>query len=308
MDIWAAGCVLGELLDSQPMFPGDDTIDQLSHISKSLGPFPQSLKEKIARSGRSIIESQSHIRLEDRYKRKASRDVIDLLRRLLALEESDRPTASEALNHPFFSELLQPDCSLKASPGMATKHFEKENENRNPNYLGGQAGLSSPVDTPKFRINLMDRHEKLKVTETSNEFGQNESLKNNQALFDLNYQRSTKTPFLSVGRSVDTNINSVKNGKFEPLASAAINQTSFSQQTLKNKSETMNYKIKQTSKKFCTAHSTNFVLRNIQELAGKAGRARFGRKNPRDPMMTTSIMFQPKNFALPLISTGFRKN
>lgn len=27
VDIWAVGCIMGELLDGQPMFPGDDTID-----------------------------------------------------------------------------------------------------------------------------------------------------------------------------------------------------------------------------------------------------------------------------------------
>lgn len=30
VDIWALGCILGELLDGQPMFPGDNTIDQIN--------------------------------------------------------------------------------------------------------------------------------------------------------------------------------------------------------------------------------------------------------------------------------------
>lgn len=36
-DIWAVGCMIGELVDGQPMFPGDDEIDQLYIIKKCIG-------------------------------------------------------------------------------------------------------------------------------------------------------------------------------------------------------------------------------------------------------------------------------
>lgn len=29
VDIWAIGCIMGELVDGQPLFPGDSEIDQL---------------------------------------------------------------------------------------------------------------------------------------------------------------------------------------------------------------------------------------------------------------------------------------
>lgn len=43
VDIWATGCIIGEMLDGQPMFPGDNTIDQIYHIVNLLGPFPENL-------------------------------------------------------------------------------------------------------------------------------------------------------------------------------------------------------------------------------------------------------------------------
>lgn len=32
VDIWAIGCILGEMCDGQPLFPGDSEVDQLHVI------------------------------------------------------------------------------------------------------------------------------------------------------------------------------------------------------------------------------------------------------------------------------------
>jgi serine/threonine protein kinase len=36
-DIWSTGCVMAELMLGQPLFPGEDSIDQLVEIIKVLG-------------------------------------------------------------------------------------------------------------------------------------------------------------------------------------------------------------------------------------------------------------------------------
>src|SRR5690606_20342001 len=38
VDIWAIGCIMGEITDGNPMFPGESEIDQLYIIQKVLGP------------------------------------------------------------------------------------------------------------------------------------------------------------------------------------------------------------------------------------------------------------------------------
>lgn len=40
VDIWSIGCILGELSDGQPLFPGESEIDQLYVIQKVIGPLP----------------------------------------------------------------------------------------------------------------------------------------------------------------------------------------------------------------------------------------------------------------------------
>lgn len=37
VDIWAIGCIMGELTDGEPLFPGESEIDQLYVIQKILG-------------------------------------------------------------------------------------------------------------------------------------------------------------------------------------------------------------------------------------------------------------------------------
>lgn len=34
VDMWAIGCIMGEMVDGQPMFPGESEIDQLYIIQK----------------------------------------------------------------------------------------------------------------------------------------------------------------------------------------------------------------------------------------------------------------------------------
>lgn len=41
VDLWAIGCIMGELIDGQPLFPGESEIDQLYVIQKVLGPLTQ---------------------------------------------------------------------------------------------------------------------------------------------------------------------------------------------------------------------------------------------------------------------------
>ena len=44
VDIWAIGCIMGELIDGQPLFPGESEIDQLYIIQKVMGPLtPQQM-------------------------------------------------------------------------------------------------------------------------------------------------------------------------------------------------------------------------------------------------------------------------
>ena len=46
VDVWSIGCIIGELSDGQPLFPGENEIDQLMVIQLVLGPLPPDQMKK----------------------------------------------------------------------------------------------------------------------------------------------------------------------------------------------------------------------------------------------------------------------
>ena len=52
VDVWAIGCIMGELVDGQPMFPGESEIDQLYIIQKVLGQMTQEQNDLFLRNPR----------------------------------------------------------------------------------------------------------------------------------------------------------------------------------------------------------------------------------------------------------------
>ncbi len=52
VDMWAIACIMGELIDGQPLFPGENEIDQLYLIQKTLGPLTQEQKEVFIKNPR----------------------------------------------------------------------------------------------------------------------------------------------------------------------------------------------------------------------------------------------------------------
>lgn len=111
IDIWAIGCILGELIDGAPLYPGADDFDQLHLIQKSLGYVNEKQYEHIVKnnkhSDRLIREIDRFDSLDDRYGSKINSRGLDLLKKLLKMAPEERITASQALKHPYFDTLRE---------------------------------------------------------------------------------------------------------------------------------------------------------------------------------------------------------
>ncbi|TNJ29519.1 Kinase, CMGC MAPK [Giardia muris] len=107
VDMWAVGCILGEMLGGSPMFPGTSTMNQLDKIMEVTGkptaedieatqsPFAAMMLENLQPSkGRALSEIYPN----------APPDALDLLKKLLHFNPAKRLTAEQALEHPYLTK------------------------------------------------------------------------------------------------------------------------------------------------------------------------------------------------------------
>ena len=106
VDYWAIGCIMGELVDGNPLFPGDNEIDQVDCIQKILGNLPEYLIEMYYENP---VYNQNELKmvdepegLESRYGEKLSEDAIDFMKGLLELDYNKRLNKDNIFEHKYF--------------------------------------------------------------------------------------------------------------------------------------------------------------------------------------------------------------
>jgi serine/threonine protein kinase len=116
MDIWGIGCVFFEVLALFPLFPGKNELDQINKIHNILGT-PSEAMQKMFQS------KASHMEINFPYKKgtgfekmiaHASPMAKDLISEMLKYDETERYTAKQALNHPYFYK--EPPKVIKILP------------------------------------------------------------------------------------------------------------------------------------------------------------------------------------------------
>jgi serine/threonine protein kinase len=144
IDIWSTGCILGEMILGRPLFPGRDYLSQLTVILQTpgLSNVPESPEDVDAcfvggREGRCFLKDilfgqgrpgrprdpiaalrESLSNRENGVKTHLVADTtIDFLRFLLSVDPRDRPSALEALRHPYFAKLYNSNDEIVRENG-----------------------------------------------------------------------------------------------------------------------------------------------------------------------------------------------
>ncbi|XP_010527274.1 PREDICTED: serine/threonine-protein kinase MHK-like [Tarenaya hassleriana] len=105
VDMWAVGAILAELFMLSPIFPGESEMDQLYKICCVLGKPDWTIFPEAKSISRIISISHSEFsqpRIANLISN-ASLEAIDLITQLLSWDPLRRPTADQALQHPFFN-------------------------------------------------------------------------------------------------------------------------------------------------------------------------------------------------------------
>lgn len=214
VDIWAIGCILYELLTTRPLFPGKNEIDQIMRIHNVVGtPSKDILSQFKSNPNTQISFYFPQRRPQDLQKLlpNVSSRTIDLVAKLLIYDPRNRISASEALSHPAFSQLVQLDQMWEERGSIIPfpLFVQQQLEQANPKLL-------RPVDQQKRPIN-----------------NENEYLQNNHFLLpekdapgfvanQIHIQNKPKQPQYVVQPppqpkfKTETNLSNKKNLPFDP--------------------------------------------------------------------------------------------
>eukprot|EP00386_Alphamonas_edax_P005765 GDKI01018804.1.p1 GENE.GDKI01018804.1~~GDKI01018804.1.p1 ORF type:complete len:464 (-),score=87.14 GDKI01018804.1:99-1490(-) len=138
IDVWSVGCIVAELLSRRPLFPGINTQNQLHLIINFLGkPTPEELaaipNEKCQRFVLGLPTAR--VRPLEHHFPGASREALDLLRRMLLFDPFKRITIDEALNHPYLSGLHSPTDEVPVRDPVDAREFEFERRHCSMSHL-----------------------------------------------------------------------------------------------------------------------------------------------------------------------------
>ena len=121
VDMWAVGCILGEMLTAKPVFPGASTMNQLEKIIELTGKPPEDEISKISEYAATMLETMNN---EAPFPKSAddfqkhfpnehgvtfAKEAIDYLMKSLALLPAQRISAIDSLNHPYVTDFHNVD-------------------------------------------------------------------------------------------------------------------------------------------------------------------------------------------------------
>jgi len=162
VDMWAVGCILGEMLVGKPIFPGTSTMNQLEKITLLIGcpskeevakmsPFAKSMlydestkashTYAVPHSGHPYTRAEgSDVARDNDAKARfrangfstASDDAIDLMIHLLHFDPAKRISATQALDHPYIAQFHDPSVERIAT--KAVKPTIDDDEKKSTNF------------------------------------------------------------------------------------------------------------------------------------------------------------------------------
>ncbi|CAM9128453.1 unnamed protein product [Hapterophycus canaliculatus] len=156
VDLWAIGCIMGELVDGQPLFPGDSEIDQLYIVQRMLGPLTEAHLQLFLKNPRFVglkfPDMSRPETLQKRFVGKLGKRAMAFMRSALTMDPVVRVSSRHAVCHPLFEGLFEDYASrhphlqqCSDDLGVANGGTGALHGGSGSGSGGGQVGLSGGV-------------------------------------------------------------------------------------------------------------------------------------------------------------------
>ncbi|KAG5439033.1 hypothetical protein PCANB_002365 [Pneumocystis canis] len=136
IDLWSVGCILGELITSVPLLPGQNETEQVQLIANLLGApneaiWPEFRKLPLSKHFHFFSNKNNMIKQKFSNQTNATKD---LLNQLLTYDPEKRISAKTALSHEYFQESPQDPSLLPTFPEIRN-HQKNEHKRFNKTAL-----------------------------------------------------------------------------------------------------------------------------------------------------------------------------
>ncbi|XP_076882177.1 cyclin-dependent kinase F-4-like isoform X2 [Bidens hawaiensis] len=124
VDLWAMGAIMAELFTLSPLFPGSSEADEIYKICSVIGsPTERTWREGLELASKFSYQFPEFAGVDlGALIPYASKDAVNLIDSLCSWDPCKRPTAVEALQHPFFQSCYYIPPSLHHKPATANTY------------------------------------------------------------------------------------------------------------------------------------------------------------------------------------------
>lgn len=221
VDLWGMGAIMAELFTLRPLFPGSSETDEIYKICSVIGsPTEFTWREGLERASkfRYQFPEVAGVNLSVLIP-SASKEAVNLIGALCSWDPCKRPTAVEALQHPFFQSCyyIPPSLRYKAATTRMSTGLNGKGAIEQQNYTPGYSGLLpnvkpannvlSSVKVPAFVTTGV--HHKM-------EANQQRGVKNENV-----YQTTRQPNYQPIGKYNTTGLTEKVEGVFDPAEKLA---------------------------------------------------------------------------------------
>ena len=209
VDYWAIGCIMGELVDGNPLFPGENEIDQIHCIQKVLGNLTEAQENTFYSNpifqGKNLLNISKPETLERRYFGKLNKQAITFMKGLLEIDPKKRLNGVTVFQHPYFAKLVSNDNKFNKQ----IMNQEEINENNKEKKIINLNKINKKNESDKTSVNNTGQSNqilKIKIIQTNHKININE---NNNKKGEKNNDKNNDNK--KIKETINNNVNTINN-------------------------------------------------------------------------------------------------